>query len=238
LDVNLYAYEKFADSTLAGQYDGSTPSHSSYGRVWLKSEFRTRPPQPASGRHIGTYALTSEIAPWVKAALGGYKPTEEVLELVEPFAAKFHDLFEKERESSSAWHDLNAVELTYQYTLEVGAAIILAADRTDDPVDLSIQLHASRAGGDDHFMSWGRLLTGLECDPPIIVQFPFYLMMCQSFTLEPTSHREDYVYSAMTGVDWVGNSPSSITFLSTPVGGHIRANGTPPPVEGLCVLIS
>ena len=135
--------------------------------------------------------------------MASYEPTSEVLELVKPFATEFHDVLERERASSTGLHDLDAIERTYQCTLEVGAALILAADATDDPVDLSLQLHASRAGGDDHFSPWGRLLTGLECDPPIIVQFPFYLMMCQSFTFEPTGHREDYVYSAMTGVDWV-----------------------------------
>ncbi|KAI0809838.1 hypothetical protein GGR55DRAFT_646869 [Xylaria sp. FL0064] len=62
--------------------------------------------------------------------------------------------------------------------------------------------HTSRAGEDDHLRSWGRLLTSLECDPPIIAQFPLYLLMCQSFTYEPTNHREDYVYSALIGVDW------------------------------------
>jgi hypothetical protein len=43
----------------------------------------------------------------------------------------------------------------------------------------------------------------LECDPPIIVQYPSYLLMCQSFTFEPNWHKEDYVYTALMGVDWV-----------------------------------
>jgi hypothetical protein len=74
-------------------------------------------------------------------------------------------------------------------------------------MQLNPKLHASQAGGDDHFSPWGHLLTGLECDPPIIVQFPFYLFMCQSFTLEPNHLREDYVYTALTGVDWVRTDP-------------------------------
>ena len=73
-------------------------------------------------------------------------------------------------------------------------------------VELNPRLHASQAGGDDHFTPWGDLLTNLECDPPIIVQFPFYLLMCQSFTLEPIHLREDYVYTALTGVDWVSRT--------------------------------
>ena len=175
-------------------------------RVWLESEHDRCPPQPAKGRHIGTYALTTELAPWVKKALGSFQPTDDVLNLTAPFASSFHKMIANERKSSAGLHDIDAIELTYQCTLEIGAAILLAADTTDDPVNESLQLHASRAGGDDHFKSWGRLLTGLECDPPIIVQFPFYLLMCQSFTFEPKWHKEDYVYSALTGVDWVSDS--------------------------------
>ena len=169
----------------------------------MESEQNTRPPQPAKGRHIGTYALTTEVAPWVKKALASFQPTDEVLELVKPFAAAFHDMIADERKSSAGLHDIDAIELTYQSTLEISAAILLAANATNDPANLELQLHASRAGGDDHFRSWGRLLTNLECDPPIIVQFPFYLLMCQSFTFEPRWHREDYIYSALTGIDWV-----------------------------------
>ncbi|KAK7738500.1 hypothetical protein SLS53_006019 [Cytospora paraplurivora] len=204
VDVNLRAHDKCEDSVIPGEEDNSMPSNDSHGRVWLDtSRSKARSPQAGKGRHIGTYALTTEVAPWVKNALANYHPSSEVLELTEKFAVEFHDLVEKERSSSFDLHDLDAIELTYQCALEVGAAIILAADTTNDPVDSSSELHTSKAGGDDHFVSWGRLLTGLECDPPIIVQFPFYLMMCQSFTFEPASHREDYVYSALTGVDWV-----------------------------------
>lgn len=128
-----------------------------------------------------------------------------MLDLVEPFAKEFHDLAEEEKKSSFGLHDIETIEFTYQHSLEIGAAILLAADKTEDPVDLSLCLHPSRAGMDDHFKTWGRLLLGLECDPPIIVQFPLYLLMCQAFTFEPISEtmHEDYVYSALTGVDWV-----------------------------------
>lgn len=87
-------------------------------------------------------------------------------------------------------------------TLEVAVAVILAADATNNPVDLEIALHTSRAGGDGEFEPWGKLLTGLRCDPPIIAQFPFYLMMCQAFTFESISGQEQYVHAALTGVDW------------------------------------
>ncbi len=95
------------------------------------------------------------------------------------------------------------VELTYQVSLEVGAEILMAATDNGDAVDQEIEYHSSRAARDEHLSPWGKLLTGLECDPPIISQFPLYLMMCQSFTFEADSSRENYVYSALTGVDWV-----------------------------------
>lgn len=150
--------------------------------------------------------MTTEVAPWVKKALTSYQPSNEVLELVKPFATEFHEMITNEKKLSAGLHDIEAIELTYQCTLEICAAILLAADVTDDPANLDLQLHASRAGGDDHLKSWGRLLTSLECDPPIIVQFPFYLLMCQSFTFEPNWHKEDYIYSSLTGVDWVSLS--------------------------------
>lgn len=87
-------------------------------------------------------------------------------------------------------------------TLEVAAAVILAADATSDPISLTDETHSSRAGGDEEFAPWGLLLTGLECDPPILGLFPFYLMMCQAFTFEPASAQEHYVYAALTGIDW------------------------------------
>lgn len=147
-------------------------------------------------------------------ALHSYKPSLEVLALVKPFAQQFHDTVEHERGVTSGLHDLDAIEFTYQCTLEICAAVLLAADKTDEPVKLNPKLHASQAGGDNHFTPWGHLLTELECDPPIIAQFPFYLMMCQSFTLEPKHLREDYVYTALTGVDWVSNFSSSSVLYS------------------------
>lgn len=201
----MQAYERCTGNLLSHSDDSTKLCCPSSGRGWLKRQQDTRPPQAAKERHIGTYALTTDLSSWVKDAIANYQPTSQVLDLVAPFTAELHDSFEKERASSTGLHDIDAIELTYQFSVEVGAAILLAAHDTDDPVDLSkhTKLHASKAGGDDHFSSWGRLLTGLDCDPPIIVQFPFYLMMCQSFTFEPVGYREDYIYSALTGVDWV-----------------------------------
>ncbi|KAM7185800.1 hypothetical protein V8F33_012190 [Rhypophila sp. PSN 637] len=200
VDDNLASHAKCPDHDV--NVSNGLCEHSTPRRVWNINASETCPPKPAPARHIGSYALTTNLAPWVKNALESYKPTDEVLELVKPFAAAFHDTLDRERKSSHGLHDLNAIELTYQCTLEVCAAILLAADAADDPVEMELDLHASRAGGDDHFTPWGKLLTNLDCDPPIIVQFPFYLLLCQSFTFEPNWHREDYVYSALTGVDW------------------------------------
>jgi hypothetical protein len=173
-------------------------------RVWSQRQRDAHPPRFTDElRHnIGNYPLTSELASWVAEALVKYQPTDEVLELVRPFASEFHTHLEKERANSTGFHDLNLVELAYQVSLEVGGALLLAASANGDPVDLQVEFHSSRAARDDHFAPWGKLLTGLECDPPIIAQFPFYLMMCQSFGLENDSSQEDYVYSALTGVDW------------------------------------
>ncbi|KAE9379798.1 hypothetical protein N431DRAFT_398304 [Stipitochalara longipes BDJ] len=173
-------------------------------RSWSKSRYDLHPPRVTDQlRHkIGNYPLTSELASWVVDAFVNYKPTDEVLELVRPFATEFHEQVKKERVNGTGFHDLNIVELTYQVSLEVGGALLIAANENKNPVDLEVELHSSRAARDDHLIPWGKLLTGLECDPPIIAQFPLYLMMCQSFIFETDSSREDYVYSALTGVDW------------------------------------
>lgn len=205
MNVIPRTHDKCEDSTTPNKKDGAMLHHSSPGRVWLASGIESPPPQTSRSRHIGKYALTSEVAPWVKNALTNYQPTSEVLKLVKPFAAELHDFVEKERKTSSGLHDIDAIELTYQSTLEIGAAILLAADATDEPV--AVSSHGLGAGEDDHFTAWGKLLTGLDCDPPIIGLLPFYLLMCQSFTLEPNSRREDYVYSTLTGVDWVSAVP-------------------------------
>ncbi|KAI1806764.1 hypothetical protein F4811DRAFT_550507 [Daldinia bambusicola] len=202
-DSKLTSYGKYEDSTAPVEKAFNNMQQVAPERVWMKSEQRTRPPQLPRRRHNGTYPLTSEVAPWVKNALANYQPSSEVLRVVKPFASRFHDLFEKERESSSGLHDLDLIELIFQCNLEISAANLLAADATDDPISLSIPYHTSGAEGDDHFSPWGRLLTGLECDPPIVANIPLYLLMCQSFTYEPTSHREDYVYSSLISIDWI-----------------------------------
>ncbi|KAF1966838.1 hypothetical protein BU23DRAFT_517281 [Bimuria novae-zelandiae CBS 107.79] len=201
VDEHLRPHDQYGE----GQRSTDGPSIKDFdlpGRVWINSTHERRAPQPGKARHIGEYALTTKVAPWVMKAISTYQPSPEVLELIKPFAQEYHETVEQERATTSRLHDIDAIELTYQCTLEICAAILLAADKTDEPVELNPKLHASQAGGDDHFTPWGHLLTGLECDPPIIVQFPFYLMMCQSFTLEPIHLREDYVYTALTGVDW------------------------------------
>jgi hypothetical protein len=161
-----------------------------------------RAPTEQRGHDIGFYPFTSALSPWVKDCIDEYWPDDATVKLVKPFSTQLHNVVEKERVSSSGLHDLDLIELTYQVTLEVAAAVLVAADATDEPVELEKEIHSSRAGGDDQFVPWGQLLTGLECQPPIISLFPYYLMMCQAFTFEPHPAREDYVYAALTGVDW------------------------------------
>ncbi|KAJ4303192.1 hypothetical protein N0V90_002085 [Kalmusia sp. IMI 367209] len=159
VDANLRAHDECKDSVKPKEHDGDKPGHPTPELEWLQRGRETRAPQPAKARHIGKYAMTTEIAPWVKNALENYQPTTQVQELVKPFTTEFHRLCERERETSFGLHDIDAIELTYQYTLIIGAAILLAADATEDPVSFD------------------------------------------SFTLEPNPLREDYVYSALTGVD-------------------------------------
>ncbi|KAE9993217.1 hypothetical protein EG327_006018 [Venturia inaequalis] len=201
-------------------------------RLWFQPSDKTRTSKssmPAhTKRNIGEFPLTSELSPWVAKAMETFQPGSELLNSVKPCSKKLQDALEAERRISTGLHDLNLIELTYQYvfafavvaiampnrpaankevcrvTLEVAAAVILAADATDNPVDAGIALHVSKAGGDDHFEPWGKLLTGLKCDPPILAQFPFFLMMSQAFTSEPNSGQEQYVYATLMGVDWAG----------------------------------
>ncbi len=200
LNSRLYDYNNSQHATTPSK---SIPEAVS-NRIWVHRQHEARPPMAIKepGRNIGQYPFTSGLASWVKNAMINFQPDDQVLELVSPFSAQFHAVVVKERKSSSGLHDLDVVEFTYQITLETAAAILLAADSTDDPVELQDEFHSSKAGNDDHFASWGLLLTGLQCDPPIIAIFPVYLMMCQAFTFESNSAREDYVYSALTGIDW------------------------------------
>ncbi|TWU73920.1 hypothetical protein ED733_003995 [Metarhizium rileyi] len=173
-------------------------------RHWSRSEVGLRPSPLAShqGRRIGSFPLTSQLAGWVCDAFTNYKPSADVMDLVRPFSAEFHRVLERERAESTGLHDLDLVELTYQVTLEVCGEILLAATANGNSGEIQNEFHSSHAARDEHFSPWGKLLTGLVCDPPIISQFPFYLMMCQSFGLESNSSQENYVYSALTGVDW------------------------------------
>ncbi|KAG6035774.1 hypothetical protein E4U41_005944 [Claviceps citrina] len=154
-------------------------------------------------RQLGDYPLTSALCGWAHRAFAKYKPSREALDLVRPFAAELHAALDQEQAASTGLHDLRLVELTYQVTLEVGGEILLAATANGDAAEMQPEFHSSLAARDDHFSPWGRLLTGLDCDPPIISQFPFYLMMCQAFGFETESSRDNYVYSALTGIDWV-----------------------------------
>lgn len=153
-------------------------------------------------RKLGKYPRTTDLAPWVKEAFSRYYPDAQTRALIEPFCKNFHEVMNKERQVSTGFHNLNLVEYTYQITLEVAAAILLASDRTENPIEIMDDVHSSKAGGDSHFHPWGTLLTGLDCQPNIIAIFAFYLMMCQSFTFEKVAKVEDYIYSTLTGIDF------------------------------------
>lgn len=183
--------------------DGKTDNDPLSSRCWFQKQNAAKAPVSASsGRKIGRYPLTSEVAGWAKSAMAKYQPNGHVLMLVEPFCQQFHNVVNSERKQSSGLHDLDEVELTYQLTLEIFAEVLLAADNTKDPVIPEFGYHSSQAGADEHFLPWGRLLCSLETDPPIIAMFPIYLMMCQAFSFTKNPLREDYVYSLLTGVDW------------------------------------
>ncbi|KAG5932300.1 hypothetical protein E4U53_001391 [Claviceps sorghi] len=174
-------------------------------RPWINDNQYTRPPNTPAAlkRRLGKYPLTSAMAGWVYDAFAKYEPLQDALDLVRPFSTELHEFFVKEHAAGMGWHDLRMIDLIYQITLEVGGEILIAATASGNAIRTRADLHSSRVTRDDHFSPWGKLLTGLECDPPIIAQFPFYLMMCQAFGFETESSQEDYVYSALTGVDWV-----------------------------------
>lgn len=186
-------------------------------RHWSTKERKVRPPRITGNheRNIGRYPLTSKLAGWVSDAFINYVPSEDALSLVQPFSADLHRVLEKERANSTGLHDLNLLELIYQVTLEVACDILIAATKNGNVDNLDIECHSSRAARDEHLAPWGSLLTGLVCDPPIISMFPFYLMMCQSFGLETRASQENYVYAALTGVDWLkGQNAWSDRFIA------------------------
>ncbi|KAK2612250.1 hypothetical protein QQS21_001676 [Conoideocrella luteorostrata] len=183
-------------------------------REW--SSAKNKPYNPRAPKdlmhNIGPYPLTSGLARWVTEAFQNYGPSVDAENLVQPFSAEFHEFLEKERATSTGFHNLGLVELVYQISLEVGADILIAATAMNKS-NLDMAYHSSRTARDEHFAVWGKLLTGLECDPPIISQFPIYLMMCQSFSFETNASQENYVYSTMCGIDWVkGKSAYSDRF--------------------------
>lgn len=87
-------------------------------RTWTDERQTSHVSRQGKGRHLGTYALTSSVSSWAADTFNRYQPSEEVLHFVKPFAKEFHDLAEDERKSSSGLHDIDTIELTYQYTLE------------------------------------------------------------------------------------------------------------------------
>jgi len=87
-------------------------AHDFAGRVWNNMEHRL--PSVALRQSIGTYPLTSKLAPWVHNAMLKFEPDSRVQQLVKPYSDNLHLVFDAERTSSSGLHDLDLIERTYQ----------------------------------------------------------------------------------------------------------------------------
>jgi hypothetical protein len=113
-DVNeeLHSHAQFEGSQRSTS-ESSIKDFDFPGRVWVYGTKERRAPHPGKARHIGDYALTTKVATWVMNALSTYKPSPEVLELIEPFARQYHDTIEQERATTFGLHDIDAIELTY-----------------------------------------------------------------------------------------------------------------------------
>ncbi|QDS70030.1 hypothetical protein FKW77_003813 [Venturia effusa] len=211
-------------------------------RQWFQASDRARISIPVivapTERNIGEYPRISDLSFWVKKAMATFRPNSELLDRVKPFSQELHNTMGAERKISTGLHDLDLIELAYSMssrltvavtampttqltggfcgiTLEVAVAVILAADATDRPIEVEHSLHSSRVGGYEAFEPWDKLLTGLKCDPPILAQFPFFLMVAQAFTLKANPGQEHYVYTTLMGLDGAkANSKSSDKFAS------------------------
>ena len=149
MDKSLRSHDQCEDSERAGVRPG-IQAFDYPGRVWIQSAYKHGEPRPGITRHIGKFALTTEVAPWVLNALSTHKPSPEVLELVKAYAQQYHDSIEQERATTTGLHDIDAIELTYQCTLEICAAILLAADKTDEPGKCVILLETLRFQTENH----------------------------------------------------------------------------------------
>lgn len=115
VEVSLQAHDRCEDNIPMGTADENLSHHLGSQRVWLEIQQHSCSLQQAASaqqtadRHIGTYALTTDIAPWVKNALANYRPRVEVSELVRPLALKLHASFKKEKDLSSGLHDLDTL---------------------------------------------------------------------------------------------------------------------------------
>ena len=79
VDENLRSHNQCEDSEHAAVKSGIQAFDYS-GRVWTQSAHKHGEPKLGNARHIGKFALTSEVAPWVMNTLSTHKPSPEVLE--------------------------------------------------------------------------------------------------------------------------------------------------------------
>lgn len=173
-------------------------------RHWAKQMKKLHSPNATvhTKHNIGQYPLTSGLASWVADSFKNYQPSNDAKALAQRFSTQLHEFFENERAISTGFHNLNLLELVYQVTLEVGTEILIAASKESDNIQAHTPIH-SRGSLDDHFASWGKLLTGIDCDPPAIAQIPYFLLLGQAFSLETYSARENYIYATLIAVDWM-----------------------------------
>jgi hypothetical protein len=160
VDESLRSHDECEDSEFAAVRSGIQAFDYS-GRVWLQSAYEHGKPKPGNMRHIGKFALTTEVAPWIMKALSTHKPSPEVLVLIKPYAQQYHDSIEQERATTTGLHDIDSIELTYQCTLEICAAILLAADETDEPgkwVTVSGRLRFKTQNHSTHVRQWNQII--------------------------------------------------------------------------------
>jgi hypothetical protein len=100
-------------------------------RLWSQASHEIELPMPldlaTTERNIGEFPLTSGLSPWATKAMATLRPEIGLLDSVKPFSEKLHNAMDAERRISSGLHDLNLVELTYQYVFTCFSSSVATA---------------------------------------------------------------------------------------------------------------
>ncbi|KAI0527852.1 hypothetical protein F5B22DRAFT_7045 [Xylaria bambusicola] len=152
-----------------------------------------------------------ELAQWVQRALEGYTPTEEVCAFPTPHLDLLSEEEGSEMKNGSGQQGLRTYLMTKIKAFQISLHILLKANKTDDPVDWSRDLHSSNAARDDHMIPWCELLVGETCKTPILGLFPFYLLLCKAYSggEKLLDDQINYKFSMMSGVDWFDRDDKS-----------------------------